>query len=367
MLPIDRGVAAVSAIPDFQSAIATLLDEPERIRPVFQPIFDLQRGVVCGFEMLARFDHELQATPDKWFAAAARLGVGDQLEATLIGRGLDARGQLPDNCFLAVNVGPDALLSDPVGAVLAGRDLSALVVEVTESAPVEDYAALLRSLGVLRDQGASIAVDDAGAGYASLNHVIQIRPDFVKLDRALVMDVDRDPAKHALVETFGTLAGRLDAWLLAEGIEREGEREVLAAMGVPLAQGFGLARPHVELRGQLQIPAAPAARDALTGLLTTAVSVVPQGEHPPAGTDTAVVVDGFGRPLALLIDGRISRPAMTAQLTDRPADIAQRALTRSRGERFDPICCIDERGRLVGLIPFEHLVRHLARSERTHP
>ena len=128
--------------------------------------------------------------------------------------------------------------------MLSGQDLSQLVVEVTEAAPVEDYAALLRALAVLRDAGAWIAVDDAGAGYASLNHVIQIRPDFVKLDRALVMDVDRDPAKHALVETFGVLAGRLDAWLLAEGIEREGEREVLAAMGVPLAQGFGLARPR---------------------------------------------------------------------------------------------------------------------------
>ena len=182
------------------------------------------------------------------------------------------------------------------------------------------------------------------------------------------MDVDRDPAKHALVETFGTLAGRLDAWLLAEGIEREGEREVLAAMGVPLAQGFGLARPHVELRGQLQIPAAPAARDALTGLLTTAVSVVPEGEHPPAGTDTAVVVDGFGRPLALLIDGRDQparddRPAHRPARRHRPASAhparAASASTRSAAST--------SAAAWSGFIPFEHLVRHLARSERTHP
>ena len=130
-----------------------------------------------------------------------------ELEAALVARGLDARERLPENCFLAVNVGPDALLSDAVGGVLAGRDLSRLVVEVTEAAPVKDYEAMVRALGVLRDQGAWIAVDDAGAGYASLNHVIRLRPDFVKLDRALVMDVDRDPAKYALVETFGVLAG----------------------------------------------------------------------------------------------------------------------------------------------------------------
>lgn len=366
-MPIHQEVVATVHMTDWSSAVAAVLDEPERIRPVFQPIFDLQRGVVCGFEMLARFDHELQATPDKWFAAAARLGVGDELEAALIGRGLDARDRLPGNCFLAVNVGPDALLSNPVGAVLAGRDLNLVVVEVTEVAPVEDYDALLRGLTVLRDQGASIAVDDAGAGYASLNHVIHIRPDFVKLDRALVSGVDRDPAKHALVETFGTLAGRLDAWLLAEGIERDGEREVLAAMGVPLAQGFGLARPAPGLDASALIAPAPPRDAGLRQLISTAFPVVRAGEHPPAGSDVAVVVDDRERPLGVLTQGRMSRPPLCALATDPPSDVAQRALTRPQAERFDPICCIDELGRLVGLLPFEHLVRHLAHPERTHP
>ncbi|MDA0181464.1 EAL domain-containing protein [Solirubrobacter phytolaccae] len=355
------------AVPEWRTAVPAVLDQPERIRPVFQPIFDLQRGVVCGFEMLARFDSELQAAPDKWFAAAAQLGIGHQLEAALIARGLEARHRLPENCFLAVNVGPDALLSDTVGAVLAGQDLSRIVVEVTEAAPVEDYDALLRALSVLRDAGAMIAVDDAGAGYASLNHVMQIRPDFVKLDRALVMDVDRDPAKHALVETFGVLAGRLDAWLLAEGIERDGEREVLAAMGVPLAQGFGLGRPAADMHAGLRVPGAPAAPDALSALLCTAFPVLGDGEHPPAGSEAAVVVDRLLRPAALLTQGREVRLPMTALVTDQPADVAQRALTRTSVERFDPICCIDERGRLIGLLPFEQLVRHLASTERTHP
>ena len=99
---------------------------------------------------------------------------------------------------------------------------------------------------------------------------MQLRPDFVKLDRALVQDVDRDPAKHALVETLGMLAGRLDSWLLAEGIERPGEREVLAAMGVPLAQGFGLARPAPRMDAARD-RAAPRRRStaASPGLLST--------------------------------------------------------------------------------------------------
>lgn len=365
-MPIHLKVAATVVVPEWSTAVAGVLEDPERIRPVFQPIFDLQRGVVTGFEMLARFESELQASPDKWFAAAARLGVGDELEAALLERGLDARRRLPENCFLSVNVGPDAVLSDAVAAVLAGQDLSRIVVEVTEAAPVEDYDALLRALAVLRGQGAMIAVDDAGAGYASLNHVMHIRPDFVKLDRALVMDVDRDPAKHALVETFGVLAGRLDAWLLAEGIEREGEREVLAGMGVPLAQGFGLARPAPELCAGTRVPGAPEAPDHLTALLSTTVPVLGERDRVPASRD-AVVTDASHRPVALWTRGRQVRSPMTAVVTDRPSDVAQRALTRTGAERFDPICCIDEVGRLVGLLPFEQLVRHLAAHERTHP
>jgi EAL domain-containing protein (putative c-di-GMP-specific phosphodiesterase class I) len=355
---IELRVFATLAVPQWSSAVREVLDEPDRVRPVFQPIFDLQRGVVCGFEMLARFDSPLQASPDQWFAAAARLGVGDQLEAKLVRAGVQARESLPENCFLAINVGPDALLSDEVGGVLAGRDLSRMVIEITEAAPVLDYDVLLRALAVLRDAGASVAVDDAGAGYASLNHVMQLRPDFVKLDRGLVADVDRDPAKHALVETFGVLAGRLDAWLLAEGIERPAEREVLAAMGVPLAQGFGLGRPATAMDAAITVPAAHAAGGGLAGLYFTAFPVVADGERSDA--EFAVAVDSEHRPVALIADGHERRSPLCVLVAETPADVAQRALTRERAERFDPICCIDGRGRLVGLLPFEQLVRHLA-------
>jgi EAL domain-containing protein (putative c-di-GMP-specific phosphodiesterase class I) len=359
-------VGTTLVVPDWAAAIAAVLDEPERVTPVFQPIFDLQRGVVCGFEMLARFDSPLQASPDRWFAAAARLGRGDELEATLVRAGLEARQALPDNCFLTLNVGPDALLSDRVAAVFAGQDLSLTVIEVTEAAPVADYDVLLRTLAELRGQGAWIAVDDAGAGYASLSHVMQIRPDFVKLDRALVMDVDRDPARHALVETFGTLAGRLDAWLLAEGIERPGEREALAAMGVPLAQGFGLARPAPRMHPDIVVPAARSAHGGIERLLTVEFPVLAEGER--TGAPLAVEVDDRLRPLAVVFGSRVNRAPLCVLPGDAPPDVAQRALTRPEPERFDPIVCIDERGRLIGLLTFEQLVRCLANpNERSHP
>lgn len=165
--------------------------------------------MVCGFEMLARFASPMHAAPPDWFAAArhqARLG---DLEAEVVAAGLAARHQVPPNCFLTINVSPDALVTPELCRVLHAEDqLEGLVFEVTEQTEVSDYTTLGRALGVLRGAGAMIAVDDAGAGYASLRHVMAIRPEFIKLDRELVTDVDDDQAKRALVDTMGTFAGR---------------------------------------------------------------------------------------------------------------------------------------------------------------
>ena len=102
-----------------------------------------------------------------------------------------------------------------------------MVIELTEHERIDSYAALEPALDRLRAAGALLAIDDAGAGYAGLQHVLSLRPDIIKLDRALVEGLDRDEAKRTLVEMIGTLAGRLDAWLLAEGIETGEELDVL--------------------------------------------------------------------------------------------------------------------------------------------
>src|SRR5689334_280984 len=165
-------------------AIAAVLADRMLVRPVFQPIVDIERGVACGYEALARFDSPLEAPPPAWIEAAYRLGKGELLEAALLERGLDAAVDLPPNCFLTVNVSPRALVSPQVAAVLAERDsLAAIVLEVTEQAEVDDYAALERVIDRVRAAGGALAVDDAGAGYASLSHILALRPEFVKLDR----------------------------------------------------------------------------------------------------------------------------------------------------------------------------------------
>ena len=228
----------------WSEALERVLADPERVRPLFQPIVDLDRGVAIGYEMLARFVAPIDAPPPQWLAEADRRGLGPRLEALLVESGLSALEWVPDNCFLTINVSPRALGAPEVEAVLAAREsLEGVVIEVTEQAVVHDYIHFDYVLRSLRAAGAAIAVDDAGAGYASLQHIVALRPQFVKLDASLVAGLDGDDAKLAVIEALGTFSSRIDAWMVAEGVERSEEVTALQSLRVPLAQGFGLGRP----------------------------------------------------------------------------------------------------------------------------
>ena len=211
----------------------------------FQPIIDTARGTVVGYESLARFSGPPHATPDRWFAVARAAGVGAELEARALRAALEARAALPPNCFLSVNVGPEALLTAPVAAVFADAgDLRGVVVEITEQTAVANYDALVTAIAPVRAAGALLAVDDAGAGFASLKHITVLRPDFVKVDRDLIAGIDTDETKAAVVEALGMFTSRLDAWLVAEGVETTAELDRLLSLRVPLAQGYGLGPPR---------------------------------------------------------------------------------------------------------------------------
>lgn len=339
--PDRRDAAALSE--EWRVAVERAAIRGEGIQIVVQPIVDLARGVVAGYEALSRFTGPPSAPPDQWFAVATALGLSGALEAQAIEKALARRGELPPNTFLTVNVSPHALGTPEVQEVLqAHPKLGGVVVEITEQSHVSDYAELSVRLDELRAAGALIAVDDAGAGYASLRHIVAIRPDLVKLDRSLADGVDRDPAKAAAVEMLGGLAGRLDAWLLAEGIENEAELETLAGLGVPLAQGYLLARPAPEFGAP---PAELAARLAAR-VRVVAGSVVELLESLPEGAAAP------------------PRAAM-AVLPDTPVrDCALRALARPESERYDPIVVHDELGAALGIVRFDRLVAHLARSHR---
>jgi EAL domain-containing protein (putative c-di-GMP-specific phosphodiesterase class I) len=342
-----------------------LLADPDDLTLAFQPIVDLAAATVAGYEALARFPGT--AGPDVWFAAAAEAGVAAELEALAIHKALAAVPDLPDNTFLTVNVSPHLLGAAPIQAAFAMRpDLHRVVVELTEHTPVDDLDALRARTDELRGRGALIALDDAGSGYSGLQQLAALRPQVVKLDRALVSDADADPVRVALAEMLGEFAGRIDAWMLAEGLETPAELAAFVRLGVPLGQGWLLGRPAAGFQPLapevVQLVRSQVARARLTDSVASLLRPVRQiedaanGELPPA-----VLVGPLGEPVALLLSDARTAEIYTAPVSLRvhpSADIVetlQRALTRSAAVRFDPVVCTDPTGAVLGLLRIEDL------------
>lgn len=210
---------------------------------VYQPIVDLVTGEVQGAEALARFGTEPQRSPAQWFIEAAEVGLGVQLELAALRRAAAGLSLLPSGSFLSVNASADTIRSPALLDALEGLPASRLVIELTEHERVEDYEQLVGPVAHLRERGVRIAVDDAGAGFASLRHILRLRPDVIKLDRIFIEGVEEDPVKRALTTALVTFASDIDATLIAEGIATAGELDRLRALGVRQAQGRFLAEP----------------------------------------------------------------------------------------------------------------------------
>jgi EAL domain-containing protein (putative c-di-GMP-specific phosphodiesterase class I) len=356
--------------PDWPALVAAVLADPDGLlRLVFQPIVSLQDAVVVGYEALARFDGPPGLTPDRWFGAADRLGRGAELEALVVRRCLALRSTLPPNCFLTVNVSPHLLtrpaLRDPL---LATRDLRPLILELTEHQAVTDLGPLLQLRDALVERGALVALDDAGSGYSGLQQMAQIRPNLIKLDRALVDGADRDEVKLALAELLGEFAGRLDAWLLAEGIETWEEVRAFQRLRVPLGQGYLLGRPA---EPWAQLPAATvarlrlgAARASLVEHVASLVEPVPAAGEPLAAGQVGLQFDGRDRPAGLLLPDagahRTVPVSLRVQASVGVVELARRIAARPAERRFDPVVCVDEVGRAVGVVRVERVILRLA-------
>lgn len=211
---------------------------------VLQPVVDLVSGETIGLEALSRFHGSPAMTPTALFGAAADAGIGVELELMAAQQALQMLDLLPADAWLAVNVSPSTATTGELADMLAGSDCSRLVLELTEHVPVEEYDVLVAALGRLREAGARVAVDDAGAGFASFRHVVRLRPDVVKLDMSLTAGIDTDPIRRALVASLLTFARSIGALVIAEGIETRRELDVLTVLGVPYGQGHLLGRPR---------------------------------------------------------------------------------------------------------------------------
>jgi EAL domain-containing protein (putative c-di-GMP-specific phosphodiesterase class I)/DNA-binding NarL/FixJ family response regulator len=222
-----------------RSALEAIIAEGA-FAPDFQPIVSLADRAVVGYEALTRFADG--ARPDIRFAEAERLGLGLQLELATLRAAVQGATSLPSTTFLALNVSPSLVLAGEglrSALIGTGRDL---VLEITEHAQIEDYAALQAALDRI-DPPVKVAVDDAGSGYASLRHILALCPAFVKLDISWVRDIEADPARQALVAGLVHFAAEVGCALIGEGIETEAERETLRVLGVAFGQGYLLGRP----------------------------------------------------------------------------------------------------------------------------
>ena len=217
--------------------------EPGAVRLVFQPIVELATGAPVGYEALSRFRLDPQKPPDWWFAQAAETGLLTELEVVSLGLAREALETLPAGLFLSVNVVPTSLLSPAVRTQLHAMQPERVVVELTEHAPVDDYGELGNVLTELRSEGLRVAVDDAGAGYASLRHVLKLAPDQLKIDGEVVRGIELEKAPRALTAALLAFARELGVDVVAEGIERPETLAVLAGMGVKYGQGYALGRP----------------------------------------------------------------------------------------------------------------------------
>jgi EAL domain-containing protein (putative c-di-GMP-specific phosphodiesterase class I)/CheY-like chemotaxis protein len=209
---------------------------------VFQPIQDLETRVEVGREALARFGSIPSKPPDRWFAEATALALGHQLELRTLREALEALSRIPDGTFLSVNCSHSVAGSAEVAERLDGVE-HRVVLEITEHEAIEDYGSLAERLAPLRERGLRVAVDDVGAGYASLRHALQLAPDIVKMDMSLTRDIDRDPGKRALAAALISFAGETGMTIVAEGIETADELQALQELGIRYGQGFYLGTP----------------------------------------------------------------------------------------------------------------------------
>jgi EAL domain-containing protein (putative c-di-GMP-specific phosphodiesterase class I) len=238
----------------------------QSLQIALQPIVDVHNGRCLGVEALSRFPKGC-GSPDVVFEAAHKVALGAELEALAVQKAVTFLPQLAAEQYLSVNLTPSVALevADRIFQGVA-ESLHQLVLEVTENAAVEGYAAFRRALAPLREQGLRLSIDDAGSGYASLHHIVELQPDIIKIDRSLIDGLATDPSRRSAVRAFVALAADLGATVVAEGVETVTDLDAVRDLGIGAVQGFLLARPSTdpgvlaEWSRPLAIPAASQAQ-----------------------------------------------------------------------------------------------------------
>lgn len=340
MTPVED--EAAEAAP--QPPVAHLLDRRGRLRLAYEPIADLALGSICGYEALERFP---DPPPEIWRTEALRRGLEPDFDAFVVGSVLHARESLPEGCFLSLNVRAATLLREPVQRVLArAGELDGLVIELSPRVGRREEPRLLTAVGELRMAGARFAIDDVGGEDAVLRPAGIVRPEYAKLSPLFVAGLHRDPARRALLDALGRLAGHFGTSMVAQGVARVEEVEALLRLRVRLAQG-----PLVGVRAKTLTPVAfplsayareRGAAMLAPGMLASLVEPLPEGAEPEA-------------------------EALAMSTSSDVVAVARQAMLRPPEARFDPLVCRDAAGAVVGIVRVERLVEALADAAAGRP
>jgi EAL domain-containing protein (putative c-di-GMP-specific phosphodiesterase class I) len=209
-------------------------------RMVFQPIVDLATGVTVGFEALTRFANG--DAPDQVFADAAQAGLGADLEAATLTAAIRDAAGLPGHAWLALNISPTFLAESARLISILGQRTRPITLEITEHDVINDYGPIHAAMAALGPD-VRLAVDDAGAGVANFQHLVELRPALVKIDRGLISGVNSNVSRQAVVVGIVHFAAVSGAFVLAEGIETHAEMDTVQGLGVTLGQGYLFGRP----------------------------------------------------------------------------------------------------------------------------
>ena len=221
------------------------LIEERQLEFAYQPIVDPNTGQIFAYEALCRAKHPIFRNPQALFDAAVQSGILWELGRAVREISVKALHTLPPNIKLFMNLHPGEV-EDPELATFMGKDLaSRIVFEITERASIPDYGRFKSIISELAQSGYEFAIDDLGAGYAGLNAVALLSPNYIKIDMAMVRGIDQAPQRAKLIRRIVDFANDVGIRLIAEGIETKQEAAAIEGLGCHLTQGYYYGRPRV--------------------------------------------------------------------------------------------------------------------------
>ncbi len=222
-----------------------------KVVTLLQPILDMAEGCIAGYEALTRgpSDNPLHS-PEALFKVGEYYGKLLELDLVCCNTAFSTFARLKLSGRLFVNITPGSLLAEAFSpaAILervarVGLDRRQLIFEITESSPDFDYGELKHAVGLLRDAGLEVAMDDLGEGFSSLRLWSELKPGFVKIDKHFISGIHQDPNKLQFVRSIQQLAENAHAQVIAEGVETQSEQAIIKDLGIRYAQGYLIGRP----------------------------------------------------------------------------------------------------------------------------